>query len=480
MREQQKEGKSFAFVARNSANFDERYRDVVENDGAVNPDIATTKFPIVKISKHPFKGTGKNAIEAAREWASKNLVGEHIAHRGTPEEFKYVIETNNEGYDDPIGKMLSSSSTKKSENLGLHISTLMNLVEIIDKSKECFYYAGKRKIEGERDKGNALEQNPTIMHVMYAAVKLEGEEQLRRARILIKEIKGDENEPYTFIVEKVDLPQRGPSADDALSKSTFISGTNLLSDIDISKYTSKKLLGSNDLNDIENSSSDIYTTPTPQEDVANITNNSEVIPTEDVDKGIYINVANQDYIEQILNGDKTIETRFEIKGKDGKGPLDSLVGKRVALIATGNGKQKVMGYVTIADKKLYENEDAFRADENQHKVSGGEYDVANGNGRRKIGYVLENPVREETPYETEGNSGHTIRNSHIGANGSKTFSHVTPEQDKDYLDAVEKGDTKAAERMVRDAAAKAMPEMATLRSVRSKRRCSPLFPTRLV
>jgi len=495
---------------------------------------------------------------------------------------------------------------------------------------------------------------------------------------------------------------------------------------------------------------------TPQEDVVKITNNNEIIPTEEVDKGIYINVANQDYIEQILNGDKTIETRFEIKGKDGKGPLDSLVGKRVALISTGNGKQKVMGYVTVnmytnrksshtdgsewsipeespttfkkvsptdeelsankntnnsstvqenvvkiannsevipteeVDKGIYinvanqdyieqilngvkdlsnddfvkllgraqrlkstsrkkgnkdyndaagevesrnvesrlgmtpeqrrntlasETEDVsrdkqivlFDTDEqsakkppryinsqlsltekgklrkfvvenfehagfdaiefdnfiyvidhnnnegilngegydgvgayyrlntaglsketineileningNKNKVNIGTigrylgeirnpsnqdradsilYDVkevrgnsgrtqpnnvvlheeaasrgrtdehgfdnAGKNGGRKSEYSLTSP--EETPYETEGNSGHTIRNSHIGANGSKTFSHITPEQDKDYLDAVEKGDTKAAELMVRDAAAKAMPEITVPRCI---------------
>lgn len=56
--------------------------------------------------------------------------------------------------------------------------------------------------------------------------------------------------------------------------------------------------------------------------------------------GININCKHQDFIDEILNGIKTIETR-------NTNSLKPYIGKRVGLIKTGCGKATLMGYARI-------------------------------------------------------------------------------------------------------------------------------------
>ena len=107
--------------------------------------------------------------------------------------------------------------------------------------------------------------------------------------------------------------------------------------------------------------------------------------------GININCKTQDFISQILNGDKTIETRNTPS-------LRSYVGKRIGLVKTGCGKAMLCGYATIIREIHYKNEEEFRHDENKHLVQkGSSYDIVT----EKYGYLLSDVVRIE-PVEVNG------------------------------------------------------------------------------
>lgn len=94
--------------------------------------------------------------------------------------------------------------------------------------------------------------------------------------------------------------------------------------------------------------------------------------------GININCKTQDFIGQILDGRKTIETRNTPS-------LRRYVGKRIGLIKTGCGKATLCGYATITREIHYKNEEEFRRDENKHLVGKGSiYDIV----VEKYGYVL--------------------------------------------------------------------------------------------
>ena len=112
-------------------------------------------------------------------------------------------------------------------------------------------------------------------------------------------------------------------------------------------------------------------------------------------KGININDKYTPFTELILLGLKLIETR-------NRNTLKSLVGQRVGIIRTGNGKAMLVGYVTIAAVIKYETEADFRADYSLHWVDKGDkYDIKKGGV--KYGYVLTNPQRcEPTPVTSKG------------------------------------------------------------------------------
>ena len=94
--------------------------------------------------------------------------------------------------------------------------------------------------------------------------------------------------------------------------------------------------------------------------------------------GININCKDQDFIDEILKGEKTIETRNTHS-------LRCYVGHRVGLIKTGCGKAKLYGFATIIAEVYYPDKKSLREDYDKHLVSeGSKYDIVN----EKYGYVL--------------------------------------------------------------------------------------------
>ena len=76
----------------NEEEFDNTQREAVRNIGIVMPNLGDAEVNIVDVPRHDFTGTGKEAISKAKEWANRELVGEHVANEGTKEEFKYSID----------------------------------------------------------------------------------------------------------------------------------------------------------------------------------------------------------------------------------------------------------------------------------------------------------------------------------------------------------------------------------------------------
>jgi hypothetical protein len=91
-------------------------------------------------------------------------------------------------------------------------------------------------------------------------------------------------------------------------------------------------------------------------------NFKEWLLTEDSVMGININDSKSPFTTQILNKQKTIETRTSPS-------LHPYVGKKVGIIRTGVGPATLVGYTTIGEPKFYKNEKEFDKDYDKHLVT---------------------------------------------------------------------------------------------------------------
>lgn len=214
--------------------FDELHKLATENTGYVPVGIEKREVKVVPLERHPFSGSGKQALDKARTWASKNIVGVHVANEGTPEEYRYNIS------EDAIDKFLSSSSTKHSYNLGLHLATLMKLPEIIENSIDAEIHPDYNKVSGNRSASNGVGNKDMLVHRLYGAAELE--DTTYRVKNTVKEIRGGANDAYNYEITKVELPISGSAASDALGNSTFIMGAKLLENVEKSYEKGEKLL----------------------------------------------------------------------------------------------------------------------------------------------------------------------------------------------------------------------------------------------
>ena len=89
------------------------------------------------------------------------------------------------------------------------------------------------------------------------------------------------------------------------------------------------------------------------------------------------------FADMIVDGHKTLESR-------NSDTLRPYVGKRVAIVRTGEGKAKAIGEVTVGEPKVV-NQKQFRAMEDEHKVpKGSRFDI---NTPTKHLYPMHDPVR---------------------------------------------------------------------------------------
>ena len=76
-----------------------------------------------------------------------------------------------------------------------------------------------------------------------------------------------------------------------------------------------------------------------------------------------INIQNYPtpWVDMILSGEKTIETRNQNN-------LKCYVGKKMGIIETQTGQAKLVGYWVLSEPKVYLGRDAFMKDFKQHRV----------------------------------------------------------------------------------------------------------------
>lgn len=106
---------------------------------------------------------------------------------------------------------------------------------------------------------------------------------------------------------------------------------------------------------------------------------------------IGINVRNTEipYADLIVDGIKTIETRD-------KPSLHSYIGKRIAIVRTGEGKAVAIGEATIFGWSFIRDEWSFRSLARFHRVpKGTRFDIVDGQG--KYLYHLRDAVRYNEP-----------------------------------------------------------------------------------
>jgi len=101
----------------------------------------------------------------------------------------------------------------------------------------------------------------------------------------------------------------------------------------------------------------------------------------DIKIGVNIRSKKQDFADQIINGKKTIETR-------NSNSLKPYIGKRIGIVKTGRGRALLIGYATIGEPKIYNNEEEFDADYDKHLVSADDKDFYIKKGKIKYGYPI--------------------------------------------------------------------------------------------
>ncbi|CAB4180407.1 LT_GEWL domain containing protein [uncultured Caudovirales phage] len=173
---------------------------------------------------------------------------------------------------------------------------------------------------------------------------------------------------------------------------------------------------------------------------------------EKVTHGININDKEQAFTDQILAGEKTIETRDS-------NSLKPYIGKRMGLIKTGKGKAMHVGYATVGEPKVYDSEAKFRADEDKHLVSKGTFhDISDKKYGRplKYGYPLTD-IEAITPVPVTS-EGHVARvlpetKEKVGkvsdkysniTEGQKTRLDMTPNETAKRIDALTEAARKIA------------------------------------
>ena len=228
------EGTRFRF-AKTPQEFDAIQKEAVEKRGIVMPNLNDAVLNIVEVPRHDFTGTGNEAIAKAKEWAASNIEGEHTAKSGTTDEFIYTIDKKS------IKKYLSDITTKLSDNLGVHLSVLKMLPNVIDESIEGEIHADYKK-DGGRSIENGIEDKELLIHRLYGAVSVN--DRLYRVKTTMKEKKNDGVKPYSYEVTKIELidgsSQNGTSSSNASSNS--ISAANVLQGVEKSYDKGKKLL----------------------------------------------------------------------------------------------------------------------------------------------------------------------------------------------------------------------------------------------
>ena len=223
--------------------FKARQKRAVEKKGIVMPGLNEAEVKVVRVPRHSFTGTGKDVLKAAEEWARKNIVGTHTAINSQGKQFEYEIGNKS------VGKYVSSSSVQKSHNLGIHLSVLKRLPEVIQTSIEAEIHPDYTKNDSRERTVDSLVNVNSLIHRFYGAVDIDG--KIYRVKTTIREF-GDANlnaKAHNYEVTKIELIEApstyGLEANHehlAMTSASSISVAKLLKDVEKSYDSGKKVL----------------------------------------------------------------------------------------------------------------------------------------------------------------------------------------------------------------------------------------------
>ena len=174
--------------------FDRIQKLAEETKGIVMPYLNDSYVEILQVEPHDFNSS--DPLGEAKEWAEKNLVGTYTSHIGKLDQFKYKISKK------AIKKYIQSS--KESENISIHLSTLKMLPQIIDESIEVEIHADYTKTQNKRTIDNPVDRT-VLIHRFYGVILASNYSY--RVKTTIKEYREvtKYNKPYSFEVIKIEL-----------------------------------------------------------------------------------------------------------------------------------------------------------------------------------------------------------------------------------------------------------------------------------
>ena len=174
--------------------FDRIQKLAEETKGIVMPYLNDSYVEILQVEPHDFNSS--DPLGEAKEWAEKNLVGTYTSHIGKLDQFQYKISKK------AIKKYIQSS--KESENISIHLSTLKMLPQIIDESIEVEIHADYTKTQNKRTIDNPIDRT-VLIHRFYGVILASNYSY--RVKTTIKEYREvtKYNKPYSFEVIKIEL-----------------------------------------------------------------------------------------------------------------------------------------------------------------------------------------------------------------------------------------------------------------------------------
>ena len=184
-----------SYYARNpQKEFDRIQKLTEETKGIVMPYLNDSYVEILQVEPHDFNSS--DPLGEAKEWAEKNLVGTYTSHIGKLDQFQYKISKK------AIKKYIQSS--KESENISIHLSTLKMLPQIIDESIEVEIHADYTKTQNKRTIDNPVDRT-VLIHRFYGVILASNYSY--RVKTTIKEYREvtKYNKPYSFEVIKIEL-----------------------------------------------------------------------------------------------------------------------------------------------------------------------------------------------------------------------------------------------------------------------------------
>ena len=186
-----------AAMARGREDFDAMRERAVRERGIVMPGLNEAEVRVVDVPRHDF--AGNRPIAEARKWAKENIVGEHTLIDSEGVEVPYTISRG------AVDKYLSESSIGKSDNLGVHLSVLKALPDVIGNSIEAEVHPDYNKSsDGIRRPENGYNK-ANLVHRFYGFAAIEG--KLYRVKITIIESGTNDikTKPHSFEVTNIEL-----------------------------------------------------------------------------------------------------------------------------------------------------------------------------------------------------------------------------------------------------------------------------------